>query len=82
VGSSFFLFLVIVNIGATHQHKAAQEKLPGAFEFLYPPDYSSGTVSAWDNRGPDSTNITTTFVTAKAALAANFSIVHCGACAA
>jgi hypothetical protein len=79
-GSSLFLFLVIINIGATHQNKAVQENLPGAFDFLYPPDYNNGTVCAWDNRGPDS-NVTT-FVTAKAALAANFSIVHCGACAA
>jgi hypothetical protein len=79
-GSSLFLFLVIINIGATHQNKAVQENLPGAFDFLYPPDYNNGTVCAWDNRGPDSNS--TTFVTAEAALAANFSIVHCGACAA
>lgn len=78
--SSLFLFLVIVNIGATYQNKAVQENLPRAFDFLYPPDFNIGTVCAWDNRGPDS-NITT-FDTAAAALAANFSIVHCGACAA
>lgn len=80
VVNAFFFFLVIVNIGATHQNNAVRRNLPKAFELLYPPNYNNGTVCAWDNNGPDS--IIQTFDTPGAALAANFSVVHCGACAA
>jgi len=74
------LFLVIVNIGATHQKKAVQKNLPAAYALQYPPDYNNGTVCAWDNNGPGS--IIQTFETPDEALAAKFSIVHCGACGA
>ncbi|CAJ1949271.1 unnamed protein product [Cylindrotheca closterium] len=80
VVNAFFAFLVIVNIGATHQNNAVRQNLPKAYELLYPPDYNNGTVCAWDNNGPDS--IIQTFDTPDDARAANFSIVHCGACAA
>lgn len=80
VVNSFFLFLVIVNIGATHQNKAVRKNLPLAFASLYPPDYNNGTVCAWDNNGPNS--IIQTFDTPDDAVAANFSVVHCGACGA
>lgn len=80
IANAFVLFLVIVNIGATHQYKVVQENLPLAFATLYPVNYNNGTVCAWDNNGPNS--IIQTFDTPEDALAANFSVVHCGACGA
>lgn len=78
--NALFLYLVIVNIGATHQNKVVQRHLQDSFEFLYPPDYNNGTVCAWDNQGEESS--ITTFDSPAAAAAANFSVVHCGACGA
>eukprot|EP00980_Cylindrotheca_fusiformis_P005465 scaffold1169_cov120-Cylindrotheca_fusiformis.AAC.15 len=80
LANSLFLFLVVVNIGATYQYRAVKKNLPKAFELLYPPDYVTGEVCAWDTAGPEA-NITT-FDTVEEALTANFSIVHCGACGA
>ena len=78
--NAFFLFLIVVNIGATIQNKTVQENLPLAFAELYPADYNNGTVCAWDNNGQNS--IIQTFDTPELAVAANFSIVHCGKCGA
>jgi hypothetical protein len=79
-GNALFLFLVILNIGATYQNNVVQRHLQGAFDFIYPHDYNNKTVCAWDNQGSQS-NITT-FDSPETANAASFSVIHCGACGA
>lgn len=71
------LYFVIVNIGACHQAAIVNEKLPAVYDALYR-YIDEGEVCAFDNRGADS-NITT-FADKDAAHAANFSVLHCGAC--
>ena len=77
--SSFVcLFLTIVNIGATHQQCAAKGALFGTFELLYPPDYLTGTMCAWDAPGPNAT--IKTFESLQDVYDADYKVVHCGAC--
>lgn len=80
--SFFFLFLTVINIGASFEQCAASNNLQSAFQQLYPPDYLTGTMCAWDNKegrpGPHST--IQTFATAQDVEDANYEIIHCGAC--
>lgn len=78
--SFFFLFFTIVNINASYEQCAARNALSPAWEVLYPPDYDSGAMCAWDKPGPNA-NITT-FKSVEDVEAANFRVVHCGKCAA
>jgi hypothetical protein len=80
VTSAFHLYLLIVNIGATMQQNTVRGALPDTFELLYPPTYNIGPVCAWDEGGPNA-NIQT-FELVDKALAANFTVIHCGACGA
>ena len=79
-GNGLYLYLIIVNIGATKQIEAVNKNLQPAFDFLYPPGFNEGEVCAWDAPSPNST--ITTFPTPEAATDAGFEIVHCGACGA
>lgn len=74
------LYLTIVNIGATSQQTTVRASLGGAFEFLYPPDYQSGAMCAWDEATPDG-NIMT-FESPTAVRDANYTLIHCGSCGA
>jgi hypothetical protein len=76
--NGIFLYLVIVNIGATQQMATVRAHLPPAFEFLYPPEYNTGPICAWSE--PTANATIQTFDTAQDAYNANFSIVHCGVC--
>jgi len=76
--SAFFLFLTIVNIGATYQQCFARKALGGTFALLYPENYLTGEMCAWDAPGPNST--LETFESPQAAYDAGYEIAHCGAC--
>jgi hypothetical protein len=76
--SGLFLFLAVVNIGATAQQQVVREALGSAWDVLYPQNYQSGPLCAWDENYD---NIRT-FDTLEAVYDANFSVVHCGECAA
>merc|ERR1712238_222086 len=82
--SFFFLFLTVINIGASFEQCKALNNLQSAFQQLYPPDYLTGTMCAWDNKdgrpGPHST--IQTFATVQDVEDANYEIIHCGACGA
>lgn len=73
-----FLYIVIVNIGATREMAFVRAYLPPAIEFLYPPEYNIGPVCAWSE--PTVNGTIQTFATAQDAYNANYSVVHCGAC--
>jgi hypothetical protein len=75
-----FLYLTIVNIGASFQVDTVMKQLPSTYALLYPPSYNDGPVCAFDNQGPKS-NITT-FATPEAAHDAGFLVLHCGECGA
>jgi hypothetical protein len=78
--SMFFMYLTIINMGASQQTKEVMRRLPSTYATLYPPTYNTGEVCAWNDRGENST--IKTFPNPYEAYAANFSVVHCGRCAA
>lgn len=80
VTSGLHLYLLIVNVGATIQQNAVRAALPGTFEQLYPDNYISGPMCAWDEASPNGT--IQTFETLVDVQAANFTVIHCGACSA
>jgi hypothetical protein len=76
---SLILFvLTIVNIGASWEQCAARNQLGPTFELLYPPDYDTGTMCAWDAPGPNAT--IKTFDTLKEVEDEGYLVIHCGAC--
>lgn len=78
--SVLFLYVTIINIGASQQTTIVMAHLPASDARLYPPDYNTGVMCAWNHQGENST--IQTFQTRAEALAANMSVVHCGACGA
>ena len=76
--SSFsFFFLTVINIKASYEQCAAKNALPSTFELLYPADYNTGTMCAWDSNskpGPNST--IKQFDTAQAVYDANYEIIQ------
>mmetsp|Transcript_6979 Transcript_6979/g.7480 ORF Transcript_6979/g.7480 Transcript_6979/m.7480 type:complete len:330 (+) Transcript_6979:1486-2475(+) len=79
--SFFFLFLTVVNIGASFEQCKASNNLQSAFQQIYPPDYLTGTMCAWDKEGTPGPNSTIkTFGTVQDVEDANYEIIHCGAC--
>jgi len=72
------LFFTVVNIGATHQQCRAKNELTETFDLLYPPDYLSGTMCAWDAPGPNAT--IKTFDSLQDVYDDDYQVIHCGAC--
>jgi hypothetical protein len=79
ITSIFFLFMTIVNIGSTYQQNIVRLNLNGAFTKLYPSDYHTGKMCAWDNKS--SNGHIRTFNTLEE-VTNNYTIIHCGECAA
>lgn len=75
-----FFLLTIVNIKATHEQCAAKNALEPTFKQLYPQDYNTGTMCAWDEPGPNAT--IKEFDSVQAVNDANYKVVHCGSCGA
>jgi len=81
VVSFLFLLATIINIGASYEQCKAKTALPITFRKLYPADYTTGTMCAWDKNGPPGPNTTIKeFETVKEVKDANYEIIHCGAC--
>jgi len=80
VTSGMHLYFVIINIGATTQQNRVRAALPGTFELLYPSDYVVGQMCAWDKASPDAD--IRTFDSLEEVYAANYTVIHCGACGA
>jgi hypothetical protein len=79
--SLVFFALTIVNIGASFEQCKAQVNLAAAWEKLYPDNYRTGVMCAWDKNGPPGPNSDIkTFLTVKDVEDANYEIIHCGAC--
>ena len=79
--SLFFTILTIINIGASFEQCKASTNLQNAFSLLYPPDYLTGAMCAWDKEGMPGPNSTIkTFATVQDVEDANYEIIHCGAC--
>jgi len=73
-------FLTIVNITASHEQCAAKNALDPTFHELYPLDYNTGTMCAWDEAGPNAT--IKEFDSVQAVNDANYNVIHCGSCGA
>ncbi|KAL3925873.1 MAG: hypothetical protein SGILL_000122 [Bacillariaceae sp.] len=78
--STFHLYLLAVNIGATYQQTVVRQALPDTFELLYPPNYVTGPMCAWDEGSPNAD--IQTFDSIDEVYAANYTVIHCGACGA
>mmetsp|Transcript_17049 Transcript_17049/g.41326 ORF Transcript_17049/g.41326 Transcript_17049/m.41326 type:complete len:885 (+) Transcript_17049:361-3015(+) len=78
VGSMFFLYMTIVNIGATNQQNIVRSQLDSTFALLYPENYQSGPMCAWDKASSDAD--IRSFDSLEDVRAANYSVVHCGSC--
>mmetsp|Transcript_49945 Transcript_49945/g.55769 ORF Transcript_49945/g.55769 Transcript_49945/m.55769 type:complete len:886 (+) Transcript_49945:3-2660(+) len=76
--SIFFLYMTLVNIGATHQQNLVRSHLNDAFTVLYPPDYQTGKMCAWDDKTPQG-NIRT-FDKLDEVYDAGYKLIHCGEC--
>jgi hypothetical protein len=72
------LYLTIINIGATVQQTAVRAALPSTYSTFYPADYITGTMCAWNESSPHAD--IRTFDSLDDVMAANYSVVHCGAC--
>ena len=72
---SFF----IVDIGANHARNKTRRALAGTFEELYPDNYNTGPMCAWDEASPNA-NIQT-FDSVQDVRDANYTVIHCGECA-
>jgi hypothetical protein len=80
VTSVLHLCLIVINIGATSQQNRVRLALPGTFQRFYPDNYLEATMCAWDKASPDAD--IRTFDTLEEVQAANYTVVHCGACGA
>jgi hypothetical protein len=78
VTTGLHLYLTIINIGATVQQNIVRAALPATHETFYPPDYVTGTMCAWNESSPNAD--IRTFDSLADVNAANYSVVHCGAC--
>ncbi|KAG7372924.1 hypothetical protein IV203_033648 [Nitzschia inconspicua] len=76
--SAFFLYLTIVNCGATTQQMVVRQNLNKAFEFLYPVDYHTGPMCGWSE--PNESGDIQSFDSLEELQAANYSLIHCGYC--
>ncbi|MGK3753044.1 MAG: hypothetical protein ACI8RD_005351 [Bacillariaceae sp.] len=75
--SFYFFFMTIVNINASYEQCAAKNALPTTFAKLYPADYITGTMCAWDKNGPPGPNSTIKeFETVQAVNDANYEIIQ------
>jgi hypothetical protein len=75
------LFLTIVNIGGMHQFHAASAKFAVVDDILYN-HMNEGDVCAFNETGTEGPPRVTTFESAEVAKVNNFTIAHCGKCAA
>ena len=81
VVSFLCFFLTIINIGASYEQCAAKDELQITFDLLYPDDYNTGTMCAWEKNGQPGPNSTIKdFDTVKEVQDANYEVIHCGAC--
>jgi uncharacterized membrane protein len=79
--SLFVTILTVINIGASFEQCKASTNLQNAFSLLYPPDYLTGSMCAWDKEGMPGPNSTIkTFATVQDVEDANYEVIHCGAC--
>ncbi|VEU43948.1 unnamed protein product [Pseudo-nitzschia multistriata] len=80
--SCLFLYLTVMNLGATYQQNIVRLRLNDSFAILYPDDYHTGEMCAWSDRSPEGE--LRTFASLREVEETNgaFTVVHCGACGA
>jgi hypothetical protein len=76
--SAFFLYLTIVNCGATAQQNVVRANLQQAFEVLYPVDYHTGPMCGWNE--PTKNGEIRSFDSLQEMYDAGFELIHCGYC--
>ena len=77
---SSHIYLAIINIGASLEQNSVRDALPGTFELLYPSNYTTGAMCAWNESSTPNGDIRT-FDTLDEVYASNYSVIHCGSCA-
>lgn len=72
------LLFTVINIGASYQQNKVRNALNGTFEMLYPENYNTGSMCAW-NEASQNADIRT-FDSLQDVYDANYTAVHCGEC--
>jgi hypothetical protein len=75
---SLHLSFVIVNIGASYQQNKVRGALIGTYEKLYPGNYTTGAMCAWDEASPDAD--IRTFHSFQDVMDVEYTVIHCGDC--
>ena len=76
----------IICIGATLQRNTVRDALDNTFELLYPSNYETGPMCAWNNTNRSSTNANNayadilTFDSLEDVYESDYSVIHCGEC--
>jgi hypothetical protein len=76
----------IICIGASLEQNTVRDALDGTFELLYPSNYKTGPMCAWNNTDRSSTKANNanadirTFDSLEDVYASNYSVIHCGEC--
>lgn len=72
------LGFTVVNIGASYQQNKVRGALHETYENLYPTNYTTGVMCAWDKASPDAD--IRTFDSLSDVTDAGYTVIHCGAC--
>lgn len=72
------LTFAVVSIGASYQQNKVRAALHATYETLYPANYTSGVMCAWNEASPDAD--IRSFDSYQDATDAGYSVVHCGGC--
>ena len=75
---SWHLSFVIVNIGASYQRNKVRGALSGTYEKLYPGNYTTGAMCAWDEASPNAD--IRTFDYFQDVMDVGYTVIHCGEC--
>ena len=75
---SWHLSFVVLSIGASYQQNKVRGALFGAYEKLYPGNYTTGAMCAWDEASPNAD--IRTFDSFQDVMDMGYTIIHCGEC--
>ena len=75
---AWHLSFAVLNIGASYQQDKVRGVLNQTFENLYPANYNSGAMCAWNETSPDAD--IRTFDSLSDVTDAGYTVIHCGEC--
>ena len=76
--ATWHISFTIVNIGASFQQTVVRNALNTTYETLYPDNYTTGAMCAWQE--PSETADIRTFDSLQDVMDMNYTVIHCGEC--